>query len=128
MLPPRPVGCWWTCLVPCRAGSCGSWSPRWFRSVRCRSSTDPRTWGVVGAIFAVAALRPDGLVPAGLAALIAVRLLVVGDVGLVALMGLVLGVHLVAAGCAFSRHVAWQAVVDPAALGRVLRVCSRSSW
>ena len=83
--------------------------------------TDPRTWGVVAALASVAAVRPDGLVPVGLAALIAVRLLVVGDVGLVALMGLVLGVHLVAAGCAFSRHVAWRAVVDPAALGRVLR-------
>jgi hypothetical protein len=82
--------------------------------------TDPRTWGVVGVLFAVAALRPDGLVPAGLAALIAVRLLAVGDVGLAALMGLVLGVHLVAAGCVFSRHVAWRGLVDPAALGRVL--------
>ena len=83
-------------------------------------ATDPRTSGVAAALAAVAAVRPGGLVPVGMAALVTVRLIAVGDVGLVALMGLVLGVHLVAAGCAFSRHVAWRAVVDPAALGRVL--------
>ncbi|MDO8122041.1 hypothetical protein Q6346_12040 [Isoptericola sp. b490] len=81
---------------------------------------DPFAWVVLPLIALVAALRPGGTVPVLLAGILAAALLFGGPVGYPVLAGLVLGVHVVAAGCAFTRHVAWGAVVDPAALRRVL--------
>lgn len=76
-------------------------------------------WPVLAGLAALATWRPGGLVPAGLVALLAVQLMQAGDPGLVLLAALVLGVHLVAASAGLARHVAWRALVDPAALGRL---------
>ena len=82
-------------------------------------ASETLAWAVLVGLAALATLRPGGLVPVGLTAVLAVRLLPVGDPGLVLLAGLVLGVHLVAASAGLARHVAWRALVDPAALGRL---------
>jgi len=81
-------------------------------------ASESLAWAVLLGLAALATLRPGGLVPVGLTAVLAVRLMPVGDPGLVLLAGLVLGVHLVAASAGLARHVAWRALVDPAALGR----------
>lgn len=82
-------------------------------------ASESLAWVVVAALAALAAWRPSGLVPVGLTAVLAVRLLPLGDPGLVLLAGLVLGVHLVAASAGLARHVAWGALVDPVALRRL---------
>lgn len=82
-------------------------------------ASESLAWAVLAGLAALATWRPGGLVPVGLAAVLAVRLMPVGDPGLVLLAALVLGVHLVAASAGLARHVAWHALVDPAALGRM---------